>query len=33
LQAVDWWSVGVVTYILLRGEYPFDGDNDVEISR
>jgi serine/threonine protein kinase len=28
--AVDWWRVGVVAHKLLRGEYPFNGDNESD---
>lgn len=37
LQAVDWWSVGVLTYELLTGASPFtvEGERNTqqEISR
>lgn len=37
LQAVDWWSVGVLTYELLTGASPFtvEGEKNTqqEISR
>ena len=27
----DMWSLGVLMYMLLSGEYPFDGDNRAEV--
>lgn len=29
--AVDIWAVGVITYVMLAGFPPFDGENDVEV--
>ncbi|XP_048881459.1 death-associated protein kinase 2 [Brienomyrus brachyistius] len=29
-EATDMWSIGVITYILLSGMSPFQGDNDTE---
>eukprot|EP00603_Paraphysomonas_imperforata_P004753 CAMPEP_0114416768 /NCGR_PEP_ID=MMETSP0103-20121206/2605_1 /TAXON_ID=37642 ORGANISM="Paraphysomonas imperforata, Strain PA2" /NCGR_SAMPLE_ID=MMETSP0103 /ASSEMBLY_ACC=CAM_ASM_000201 /LENGTH=428 /DNA_ID=CAMNT_0001585013 /DNA_START=53 /DNA_END=1339 /DNA_ORIENTATION=- len=32
-KAVDMWSIGVITYILLGGYPPFDDDNDYKLFR
>ena len=28
---MDLWSIGVVTFVLLTGKFPFDGDNEEQI--
>jgi len=28
-EKVDWWSIGVIAYTLLYGDYPFDDPNDA----
>lgn len=30
-QLVDTWAMGVVTYIMLCGFPPFDGDSDTDV--
>ncbi|CAH2286098.1 serine threonine- kinase N2 isoform X2 [Pelobates cultripes] len=31
-KAVDWWSLGVVIYLLLTGDFPFESDDSWELS-
>ncbi|KAI8838210.1 kinase-like domain-containing protein [Chytriomyces cf. hyalinus JEL632] len=30
-RAVDWWSYGVLIYVMLVGRYPFHGDDESDI--
>ncbi|KAJ3079706.1 Serine/threonine kinase, partial [Quaeritorhiza haematococci] len=30
-RAVDWWSFGVLIYVMLFGKYPFHGEDEYEI--
>uniref|UniRef100_A0A8C5LT09 Protein kinase domain-containing protein n=1 Tax=Leptobrachium leishanense TaxID=445787 RepID=A0A8C5LT09_9ANUR len=32
-RAVDWWSLGVLLYIMILGYYPIPGDNDEELEK
>ncbi|KAJ3386805.1 Serine/threonine kinase [Lobulomyces angularis] len=30
-RAVDWWSFGVLIYVMLVGKYPFHGEDELQI--
>ena len=30
-KAVDWWSFGVLIFVMLAGRYPFHGDDENQI--
>jgi novel protein kinase C epsilon type len=30
-RAVDWWSFGVLIFVMLAGRYPFHGDDENQI--
>jgi len=30
-KAVDLWAIGVITYVMLAGFHPFNGDNDIQV--
>ena len=32
-RALDMWSTGVIVYVALSGQFPFNEDVDIEVSR
>ncbi|KAI9332680.1 hypothetical protein BDR26DRAFT_869145 [Obelidium mucronatum] len=31
-RSVDWWSLGILMFVMLMGRYPYEGDDDEEIA-
>ena len=30
-QTIDWWAFGILMYLLLTGDYPFDDEDPQQI--